>query len=230
MRIIKAMLGLMFSLLIIGAFFVLKYMGILPEKTYSAEKFNIETIKSSVDFDGDGIDDYTDIMLGARIDAKNHPKYDGAYYDGGYPPEEIGVCSDVVWRAFKNAGYCLKDMVDEDIAERVEEYPRVDKPDPNIDFRRVKNLRVYFEKYAISLTTDIDQIEEWQAGDIVIFGADKHIGIVSDKRNKDGHPYILHNGGQPNREEDYLKRSEVTGHYRFDASHVNEENLIKWPE
>lgn len=230
MRIIKAMLGLMFSLLIIGAFFVLKYMGILPEKTYSAEKFNIETIKSSVDFDGDGIDDYTDIMLGARIDAKNHPKYDGAYYDGGYPPEEIGVCSDVVWRAFKNAGYCLKDMVDEDIAERVEEYPRVDKPDPNIDFRRVKNLRVYFEKYAISLTTDIDQIEEWQAGDIVIFGADKHIGIVSDKRNKDGQPYILHNGGQPNREEDYLKRSEVTGHYRFDASHVNEKNLIKWHE
>ena len=230
MRIIKAMLGLMLTFLMIGAFFVLRYMGILPAKTYTAEHFNVETVKSSVDFDGDGIDDYTDIMLGARVDAKNHPTYDGTYYEGGYPPEDIGVCTDVVWRAFKNAGYCLKDMVDEDIAERVEEYPRVDKADPNIDFRRVKNLRVYFEKYAISLTTDINQIEEWQAGDIVIFGADKHIGIVSDKRNKDGQSYIIHNGGQPNREEDYLKRAEVTGHYRFDASLLDEEKLIKWNE
>ena len=144
---------------------------------------------------------------------------------------EYMECQDKKYmEAFKNAGYCLKDMVDMDVASHVEDYPRVEKPDPNIDFRRVKNLRVYFEKYAISLTTDINQIEEWQAGDIVIFGADKHIGIVSDKRNKDGQPYILHNGGQPNREEDYLHRSEVTGHYRFDASLVDEEKLIKWHE
>ena len=230
MRILKRILGAIFVVLLIGAFIVLKYFGLLPEKTYSAKKFNIETIQSSTDFDGDGIDDYTDLMLGARLDAKNHPTYDGTYYEGGYPPEDIGVCTDVVWRAFKNAGYCLKDMVDMDVAAHVEDYPRVERPDPNIDFRRVKNLRVYFNKYAISLTTDINQIEEWQPGDIVIFGADKHIGIVSDKRNSDGQPYILHNGGQPNREEDYLKRSEVTGHYRFDASLVEEENLIKWNE
>ena len=230
MRIIKTILGVIFTILIIGVFIVLKYFGFLPEKTYSAKNFDIETIQSSVDFDGDGIDDYTDIMQGARLDAENHPTYDGTYYEGGYPPEDIGVCTDVVWRAFKNAGYCLKDMVDMDVASHVEDYPRVEKPDPNIDFRRVKNLRVYFEKYAISLTTDINQIEEWQPGDIVIFGADKHIGIVSDKRNKDGQPYILHNGGQPNREEDYLHRSEVTGHYRFDASLVDEEKLIKWHE
>ena len=230
MRIVKTILRVISILLIIGAFIVLKYFNLLPEKTYSAEKFHIETLTSSVDFDGDGVDDYTDIMLGARLDAKNHPTYDGTYYEGGYPPEDIGVCTDVVWRAFKNAGYCLKDMVDMDVAAHVEDYPRVERPDPNIDFRRVKNLRIYFEKYAISLTTDINQIEEWQPGDIVIFGADKHIGIVSDKRNKNGQPYILHNGGQPNREEDYLKRSEVTGHYRFDASLVDEENLIKWYE
>ena len=230
MRIIKTILGVIFTILIIGAFIVLKYFGFLPEKTYSAKNFDIETIQSSVDFDGDGIDGYTDIMQGARLDAENHPTYDGTYCEGGYPPEDIGVCTDVVWRAFKNAGYCLKDMVDMDVASHVEDYPRVEKPDPNIDFRRVKNLRVYFEKYAIPLTTDINQIEEWQAGDIVIFGADKHIGIVSDKRNKDGQPYILHNGGQPNREEDYLHRSEVTGHYRFDASLVDEEKLIKWHE
>lgn len=40
-------------------------------------------------------------------------------------------------------------------------------------------------------------------GDIVIFGT-THIGIVSDKRNKDGVPYLIHNAGQPLREEDAL--------------------------
>jgi len=69
---------------------------------------------------------------------------------------------------------------------------------------------------------------EWQPGDIVIFEDDKHIGIISDKRNKDGQPYVIHNGGQPNREEDYLSKSSVTGHYRFDASKVDEGTLIKW--
>ena len=105
----------------------------------------------------------------------------------------------------------------------------------NIDFRRVVNLRV-FEEYALSLTLDTDKIKEWQPGDIVIFGNDKHIGIVSDKRNSQGQPYIIHNGGQPKREEDYFKRGEVTeqgrvtGHYRFDASKISDDVLVKWQE
>lgn len=228
MRKKRIVIGGILVLLVTAVLLVLKEFGVLPEKTYTAEEFNIETKYSMVDFDEDGIDDYTDILLGARKDAENHPEYNGAYYEGGYPPDDIGVCSDVVWRAFKNAGYCLKDMVDLDIQNRLEEYPRVEKPDSNIDFRRVKNLRVFFKEHALSLTTDITQISQWQPGDIVIFEDDKHIGIVSDKRNKSGHPYIIHNGGQPNREEDYLKKSNVTGHYRFDASLVNKDILIKW--
>lgn len=55
-------------------------------------------------------------------------------------------------------------------------------------------------------------------------------GIVSDKRNRDGQPYIIHNGGQPNREEDYLKRGEVTGHYRFDAMLIDPSILVAWTE
>ena len=226
----KRIVGGFLVLLVAAAILLLKEFGMLPEKTYTAEDFDIETKYSIVDFDEDGIDDYTDIMLGARKDAKNHPEYNGAYVEGGYPEDDIGVCSDVVWRAFKNAGYCLKDMVDADIQNRLGSYPRVDKPDPNIDFRRVKNLRVFFQEYALSLTTDITEISQWQPGDIVIFEDDKHIGIVSDKRNKSGHPYIIHNGGQPNREEDYLYRANVTGHYRFDASLLDKDMLIKWQE
>lgn len=187
--------------------------------SYSAKDFGIEVIKSKTDKDVDGIDDYTDILLGARAEAERKPKYKSAYYAGGYPPETEGVCTDVIWRALRDAGYSLKDMIDEDIAQNVEAYPRVEgKPDPNIDFRRVPNLKVYFERNHITLTNDLNEIAEWQPGDIVVFGSN-HIGIISDKRNKKGVPYLIHNGGQPNREEDilelYNRYEPVSGHYRL---------------
>lgn len=189
------------------------------KNVYYANDFDIETVISKTDYDNDGIDDYTDILQGAKIEAENKPTYKSAYYSGGYPPDNEGVCTDVIWRALKNAGYLLKDMVDEDIKNNVDKYPRVDgKPDSNIDFRRVPNLKVYFERNQINLTTDLSKIEEWQPGDIVVFGS-SHIGIISDKRNKKGIPYLLHNGGQPLREEDilkvYNKYKPITGHYRM---------------
>lgn len=189
------------------------------KNVYYAKDFDIETVISKTDCDNDGIDDYTDILQGAKIEAENKPTYKSAYYSGGYPPDNEGVCTDVIWRALKNAGYLLKDMVDEDIKNNNDKYPRVDgKPDSNIDFRRVPNLKVYFERNQINLTTDLSKIEEWQPGDIVVFGS-SHIGIISDKRNKKGIPYLLHNGGQPLREEDilevYNKYEPITGHYRM---------------
>lgn len=112
---------------------------------YSAEDFDFHVIKSSHDENQNGIDDYTDILLGARKDAEKHPIYKSTYYKGGYPPDSEGVCTDVIWRAFQNAGYSLKDMVDEDIKNNTSLYPRVEgKKDPNIDFRKVKNLVVFF--------------------------------------------------------------------------------------
>ncbi len=204
--------------------------GNLPFAWYGPALFGIERSKSPVDYDGDGVDDYTDIMLGAREDARIHPAYDDRYWDTGYPPEDIGVCADVIWRAFRNAGYSLRDMMDADIAARIDAYPRVTERDNNIDFRRVKNQRVFFDTYAVSLTLDPDEIGEWQPGDIVIWGADKHIGIVSDRRNRQGQAYVIHNSGQPFREEDALTHGEITGHYRFDASRIDDIVLIPWHE
>ena len=204
------------------------YYNLIPRFSYSGEDFGIETVYSAVDYNGNGVDDYTDILLGARADAENHPRYDGSYQENGYPPEDIGVCTDVVWRAFRNAGYSLRYMVDRDIMLYPEDYRRVDKRDDKIDFRRVVNLRVFFDKYATQLTTDTTDISQWQGGDIVIFKDNKHIGIVSDKRTEDGIVYIIHNGGQPVREEDYLKRGEVLKHYRFDASVIPADVLVAW--
>ncbi len=226
----KTLFIIIFSLIISSVLFAAYYWNLIPQKSYTAEDFGIETVISSIDFNENGLDDYEDLLLGARADAENHPKYDGSYHASGYPPDNIGVCTDVVWRAFKNAGYSLKDMVDADIQKRTEAYANITRIDSNIDFRRVGNLHVFFDEYAVPLTTDINNIEEWQPGDIVIFGNNKHIGIVSDKRNKNGHAYIIHNSGQPKREENYLNRTtmDVTAHYRFDASLIDNAVLIKW--
>lgn len=223
----KRIAAVSFSLIFVAAA-VCVVFRFLPGREYSGEDFGIETLISTSDYDGDGVDDYRDIMLGARADAENVPAYKSAYYAGGYPPADEGVCTDVIWRAFKNAGYSLKDMVDSDIAENPEDYPAANNPDPNIDFRRVRNLHVFFEKYAESLTLDPSDIADWQPGDIVIFGSDKHIGIVSEIRNGRGHTYIIHNGGQKDREEDYFGRMEVTGHYRFDVSQIETSVLRQW--
>ena len=157
----KRIAAVSFSLIIVAAA-VCVVFRLLPGREYSGEDFGIETLISTSDYDGDGVDDYRDIMLGARADAENAPTYKSAYYAGGYPPADEGVCTDVIWRAFKNAGYSLKDMVDSDIAENPEDYPAVNSPDPNIDFRRVRNLRVFFEKYAERLTLDPSDISDWQ--------------------------------------------------------------------
>lgn len=129
-----------------------------------------------------------------------------------------------MWRAIRDAGYDLKALVDKDIRQNITRYPRVaGKPDPNIDFRRVPNLIVFLRKHALELTKeiipgDVDNLYQWQAGDIVTYAhPHEHIVIVSDKRRKDGVPYILHNAGPVASETDQLQSwpSQITGHFRF---------------
>ena len=228
-RTVAVMLVIVCLPLLINGYKLADYYNLIPKKAYYRQDFGIEVIQSSVDYNCNGVDDYTDILLGAKQDAENHPEYDSSYIaDGGYPADDKGVCTDGVWRALKNAGYSLKLMVDKDARLYPDDYPRITERDSNIDFRRVKNLRVFFDKYGTELTTDTTQIEQWQPGDIVIFKDNKHIGVVSDKRNKDGRVYIIHNGGQPVRDEDYLKRGEVLRHYRFDRSMIDPDVLVAW--
>lgn len=216
--------------IIIFSIAVLTFMNrfkLVPKPYYKASDFKIKTIYGSTDYDDDNIDDYTEFVLGAREDAENKPKYISKYYANSYPPETEGVCTDTIWRAFKEAGYSLRDMVDNDIMLYPKDYKDIKTRDINIDFRRVINLKIFFSKYAESLTLNPKKIEEWQPGDIVIF-EDDHIGIISDRRNFEGITFVIHNGGQPKREEDYLTKSEITGHYRFDASKIPKEVLREW--
>lgn len=187
-----------------------------PKRVYTAQELGISVIQSERDADGDGIDDLTDLMLGARAYIETKPIYMSRYYDGGYPTDGYGVCTDVIWQAFDAAGYKLKDLVDADIQANLAAYPDAD-PDPNIDFRRVCNLDVFFSRWAQTLPTDTWDPSQWQAGDIVTI--DGHITICSDKRNRAGIPYLIHHASSGVREaddlSDYLAQHAVVGHYRW---------------
>lgn len=169
------------------------------------------------------------LVQGARRAIEAQPVYDGRYVRG-YPSENVGVCTDVVWRAFREAGYSLRDMVDADIAAHPEAYPDVEVRDRNIDYRRVVNLHVFFSRNARELTLDLTQADEWQPGDIVIFQDDRHIGILSDERNAEGLPLVIHHSVRAPAEEDYLCEGGVTAHFRFDAGLISKNLLIEWTE
>ena len=207
-------ISLILIVLLIITTIILYKLNIIEHKKYSNNDFNIDTYISNIDKDNDGIDDQTDILNEAKKYVKTKPKYKSKYYSTGYSNDEYGVCTDVVAIALKNSGYDLMELVNQDIINNKEDYD-IDVIDKNIDFRRVKNLKVYFKNTAIELTTDINKLDEWQGGDIVIF--DKHIAIVSDNRNKNGIPFIIHHSNpyQIRYEEDVLENYNVVGHYRI---------------
>ena len=211
------------SSLIVGAvllcgvllFLLMRYQHTSTVRPQDQYVVQVPDFYSTLDADGDGVDDQTDVLNNAQAYVDTHPKYKSRYYQMGYPDDDYGVCTDVVAFALKNAGYDLQALVDADIREHPQWYD-IQQPDANIDFRRVRNLKVFFAHHAVVLTTDVSQIEEWQGGDIVIFK--KHIGIVSDRRNRDGVPYVIHHNSpwQSVYEQDILeKRSDIVGHYRI---------------
>jgi len=212
----KLLCGMMLLILLLALASAVLFRG---REVYNLIRHGVRTIHSTADGDHDFVDDAADFMLGARRYVNTRPEYDSTYFAGGYPPEGRGVCTDVIWKGFRAAGYDFKAMVDEDIAQNPKAYPLPGgMPDTNIDFRRVVNLKVFFERNGQSLTTDAKQIDQWQGGDIVVFAG--HIGMVSDHRNVRGVPYVIHHNSSFQRryEEDILeKRNDIVGHYRIEG-------------
>ena len=213
----KIMLAVFIVALVAIIIAVLYLLNIIPHKEYTNSDFKITTYTSKVDKDEDGVDDQTDILDNVKEYIKTKPKYQSKYYNTGYPDDEYGVCTDVVANGLKGAGYDLMELVNEDIINNKEQY-NIKTIDKNIDFRRVRNLNIYFKNNSISLTTDLSKIEEWQGGDIIVFK--DHIGIISDKRNKNGVPFLIHHANpmQIYYEEDVLElygQDYIIGHYRI---------------
>lgn len=154
-------------------------------------------------------------------------QYDTGYYKGGYPPEGKGACTDAVEFALRDNGYALKAKLDQDMIDHPERYPH--ESDPNINFRRVRNVKVYLDNYAMKLPTCTDSeclsSGNWQPGDIVTFdqipGSLWHIAIVSNKAIKTENgvevPLLVHNYGFGVVEDNMLLSwpAPITGHYRL---------------
>ena len=153
---------------------------------------------------------FEDELVQAAIDrTKHNVKYDGAYYSIDYPggdvPANIGVCTDVLIRYYREIEVDLQKEVNEDIVT-------------NIDHRRVPNLQVFFKRNGQELPIT-DNASDYKAGEIVTWmlpGNSPHIGIVTDRMSADNkRPLIAHNIGSGPRLEDMLFDFKITGHYKY---------------
>ena len=197
--------------------------GLLNQAATSEEDWDIPRSVSQRDTNQNGVNDTDDLIAGGRAEAERAPVYRSAYYSGGFPPDNEGVCTDLVWRAFKDTGYDLRALLDEDIKNNRSAYPGVVSRDSNIDFRRVPNLIVFFKRHGLTLGTEIipndtENLALWQPGDLVTFTNPNHIAILSDKRNAEGIPLLLHNDGPTASESDrfmFWYGRGITGHFRF---------------
>ena len=170
--------------------------------------------------------DFTSGLIAAAVaQTGQRVTYDGAYrripYPGGDVPPDIGVCTDVVIRAYRAVGIDLQQRVHEDMRGEFAAYPKtwgLKRPDPNIDHRRVPNLQAFFRRRGAALAVSRDP-GGYAAGDLVTWmlpGNLPHIGIVTDRKSGDGaRPLIAHNIGRGPEVEDMLFAFPITGHYRY---------------
>lgn len=149
------------------------------------------------------------------------PSYFRIDYPGGDIPENKGVCTDVIIRAYRKMGIDLQKEVHEDMSAHFDQYPSKwghSRPDRNIDHRRVPNLMVFFKRNG-ELIRVTSASSDYKPGDIVCWdlgGGIPHIGLVSRIRTEDGMRYlIIHNIGAGQVVEDVLFSYRITGHFRY---------------
>ncbi len=166
------------------------------------------------------------LVAAALARTRHAVTYDGAYrripYPGGDVSARTGVCTDVVIRAYRaGLGIDLQRRVHEDMRRAFARYPKIwglRRPDPNIDHRRVPNLRIFLTRHGRKLAVTRNP-DDYRPGDLVtwtVSGNLPHIGIVTDRRSADDRrPLIVHNIGRGPRLEDMLFEFPITGHYRY---------------
>lgn len=155
-------------------------------------------------------------------------RYDGSYLKIAYPmgdvPADIGVCTDVVIRSYRELGIDLQEEVHKDIKRHFRKYPSrkrwgLRKPDTNIDHRRVYNLQTFFDRKGESIPIS-DDPANYKPGDLVTWQVGPkmpHIGVVLEMVSDDDprRHLIAHNIGNGPVIDDMLFDFRITGHYRY---------------
>lgn len=151
--------------------------------------------------------------------------YDPGYYSMAYPggdvPNDRGVCTDVVIRAYRHIGIDFQKLIHKDMRRNFASYPqlwRLASTDRNIDHRRVPNIETFLKRNGASLGVS-DKATDYLPGDLVTWrlpGGLPHIGIVSDRTAPGSErPLILHNIGAGTAEDDILFAYQISGHFRY---------------
>jgi len=165
-------------------------------------------------------------LVNAALERTLHQvRYDGRYRKIAYPmgdvPDTVGVCTDLVIRAYRAVGIDLQKRVHEDMRSDFRAYPDLwglSRPDSNIDHRRVPNLQRFFERHGTIRPRSL-VATDYEPGDLVTWmlpGNLPHIGMVTDKAAPvTGRPLIVHNIGAGPTLEDMLFDYPITGHFRF---------------
>jgi uncharacterized protein YijF (DUF1287 family) len=167
------------------------------------------------------------LVAAATARTRHSVTYDGSYRDIAYPmgdvPANIGVCTDVVIRAYRaGLGIDLQRRVHEDMRQAFDIYPNIwdlSRPDPNIDHRRVPNLETFLKRHGETLPVT-DNPGDYRPGDIVTWRLTgtglPHIGIVTDRLSPvTRNPIIAHNIGRGPELGDMLFDYRIIGHFRY---------------
>jgi uncharacterized protein len=151
----------------------------------------------------------------ARRQTSHFVFYNPAYVKIAYPmgdvPSFMGVCTDVVVRAYRAFGVDLQVLVHKSGAG---------SGDTNIDHRRVEVLRRFFARAGTSLPIT-NNPADYKPGDIVTYYmpdgwlSKTHIAIVAAEKTAAGVPLVVHNRGWGVQAEDWLFAEKITGHFRY---------------
>jgi uncharacterized protein YijF (DUF1287 family) len=148
-----------------------------------------------------------------KIPGGYDPKYMKIAYPMGDVPEGMGVCTDVIVRAYRGLGVDLQQLV---------HHSRLGTGDTNVDHRRVQVLIKFFAKHGENIPVSPFP-ESYKPGDIVAYDvpwgrtSKWHIAIVTDQLSPSLRPMVVHNRGYGAKLEDALFHKRIIGHYRLDA-------------
>jgi hypothetical protein len=171
-------------------------------------------------------DDFALRLCNASIElTKQNVVYDSKYYRISYPdgdvPNDKGVCTDVIIRAYRKLGIDLQKEVHVDMAANFDKYPKnwgLKSTDTNIDHRRVPNLITFFTRNGNTKIISSNP-EDYLPGDIVTWDLGQgipHIGIVINKKTPDNKRFLIaHNIGNGQEISDCLFKYKITGHFTY---------------
>ena len=176
------------------------------------------------------------LALAARAQVGVTTGYDPAWtaipYPNGDVPRTTGVCADVIVRAARDGlGQDLQRLVHEDISAHFADYParrawRQQRPDANIDHRRVLVLEAFFTRGGARLWAGSGQVAgdgfppPLAEGDILSWllgGRLPHIGIVVSVGALTPLSRVVHNIGRGVEESALagFAGERAVGHYRW---------------